>query len=136
MHLILPAVALSLFTLGLMTRLVRASTLEALSSDYVRTAKAKGLRARAVIYKHALRNALIQPVTALSVYLAYLLGGSVVVESIFGWPGIGRYAAQAALSFDLPVIMGCTLVFAIGVVLVNLLADILYVVIDPRIRLS
>ncbi len=133
-HLILPSFALAFLTLGLMSRLVRASMLEALESDYVRTAKSKGLRKRIVVYRHALRNALIQPVTALSVYLAYLLGGSVVIESIFSWPGVGRYAAQAALGFDLPAVMGSTVAFAISVVLANLIADILYGVLDPRMR--
>ena len=103
--------------------------------DYVRTAKAKGLKRRVVIYKHALKNALIQPLTALSVYMAYLLGGSVVIELIFSWPGVGRYAALAAMDFDLPAVMGTTLAFTIVVLTANLLADILYAVIDPRIRL-
>jgi len=135
-HLILPAFALAFLILGLMSRLVRASMLEALTSDYVRTAKAKGLSRGLVIYKHALRNAFTQPVTALSLYVAYTLGGSVVIESIFSWPGVGRYAAQAALVFDLPAVMGTTLVFTIGVVLANLVADLLLAVIDPRIRLT
>jgi len=135
-HLVLPAVALAFLTLGLMSRLMRASLLEALASDYVRTAKAKGLRKYIVIYKHALRNALAQPVTALAVYVAYLLGGSVVIENIFSWPGIGRYAAQAALNFDFPAIMGTTIVFAVCVVAMNLVADILLCVLDPRIQLS
>jgi peptide/nickel transport system permease protein len=135
-HIILPALALAFLTFGLMSRLVRASLLEALVSDYVRTAKAKGLRKTIVIYKHALRNALAQPVTALAVYVAYLLGGSVVVENIFSWPGIGRYAAQAALNFDFPAIMGTTIVFAVCVAVMNLVADILLCVIDPRIRLG
>jgi len=134
-HLVLPAFALAFLTLGLMSRLVRASMLEALVSDYVRTAKAKGLRRAVVVYKHALRNALAQPVTALAISVAYLLGGSVVVENIFSWPGIGRYAAQAALNFDFPAIMGTTIVFAVCVVVMNLVADILLCVIDPRIRL-
>ena len=134
-HLILPSFALAFLILGLMSRLVRASMLEALTSDYVRTAKAKGLIRRLVIYKHALRNALTQPVTALSLYVAYTLGGSVVIESIFSWPGVGRYAAQAALVFDLPAVMGTTIVFAVIVVLANLVADILLSVIDPRIHL-
>jgi len=134
-HLILPSFALAFLILGLMSRLVRASMLEALMSDYVRTAKAKGLRRRLVIYKHALRNALTQPVTALSLYVAYTLGGSVVIESIFSWPGVGRYAAQAAMVFDLPAVMGTTIVFTICVVIANLVADILLSVIDPRIQL-
>jgi peptide/nickel transport system permease protein len=135
-HLILPSFALAFLILGLMSRLVRASMLEALTSDYVRTAKAKGLAKRWVIYKHALRNAFTQPITALSIYVAYTLGGSVVIESIFSWPGVGRYAAQAALVFDLPAVMGTTLVFTLGVVFANLVADILLAVIDPRIRLG
>jgi ABC-type dipeptide/oligopeptide/nickel transport system permease component len=135
-HVVLPAVALAFLTLGLMSRLMRASLLEALASDYVRTAKAKGLRRWIVVYKHALRNALAQPVTGLAVYVAYLLGGSVVVENIFSWPGIGRYAAQAALNFDFPAIMGTTIVFAVCVVVMNLVADILLCLIDPRIRLG
>jgi len=135
-HLILPSFALAFITLGLMSRLVRASMLETLASDYVRTAKAKGLKRRVVIYKHALKNALIQPVTALSVYMAYLLGGSVVIELIFSWPGVGRYAAQAALQFDLPAVMGTTLAFTICVVVANLVADLLNATLDPRIRLG
>lgn len=134
-HIIMPALALGFLTLGLMSRLVRASMLESLASDYVRTAKAKGLKKVVVIYKHALRSALIQPVTVLSVYVAYMLGGSVVIESIFDWPGVGYYAAQSIFNFDLPAVMGVTLVFALGVVLVNLAADILYAFLDPRIRL-
>ncbi len=135
-HLILPSFALAFITLGLMSRLVRASMLETLASDYVRTAKAKGLKKRVVVYKHALKNALIQPITALSVYMAYLLGGSVVIELIFSWPGVGRYAAQAALQFDLPAVMGTTLAFTICVVAANLVADILNSALDPRIRLG
>ncbi len=134
-HLILPSFALAFLILGLMSRLVRASMLEALASDYVRTARAKGLKRRIVVYKHALKNALIQPITALSVYLAYLLGGSVVIESIFSWPGVGRYAAQAALDFDLPAVMGTTIIFTIAVVVANLMADLLIAWVDPRIRL-
>jgi peptide/nickel transport system permease protein len=118
-----------------MSRLVRASMLEALTSDYVRTLKAKGLSKRLIVYRHALRNSLTQPVTALSLYVAYTLGGSVVIESIFSWPGVGRYAAQAALVFDMPAVMGTTMVFTLGVVLANLAADVLLAVIDPRIRL-
>ena len=135
-HLVMPALALGFLNLGLMSRLVRASMVESLASDYVRTAKAKGLKKAIVIYKHALRNALVQPVTVLSVYVAYMLGGSVVIESIFDWPGVGYYAATAILNFDLPAVMGVTLIFALGVVLVNFAADVLYALLDPRIRLS
>ena len=135
-HIIMPAIALGFLNLGLMSRLVRASMLESLASDYVRTAKAKGVQKMIVVYKHALRNALIQPVTVLSVYVAYMLGGSIVIESIFDWPGLGYYAAQAVFNFDLPAVMGVTLIFAVGVVVVNLAADILYALLDPRIRLG
>lgn len=135
-HLVMPSFTLAFLNLGLMSRLVRASLLEALASDYVRTAKAKGLKRRLVVYKHALRNALIQPITALSVYVAYLLGGSVVTELIFSWPGVGRYGAQAALNFDLPGVMGTVLIFATVVVLANLVTDIVYAALDPRIRLG
>jgi peptide/nickel transport system permease protein len=135
-HLILPAFSLAFLTLGLMSRLVRTSMLESLSSDYVRTAKSKGLKGRTVTYKHALRNALIQPITALSVYVAWLLGGSIVIELIFSWPGIGRYSATAALNFDIPAIMGTTIVFAIGVILANFVADVCYAVLDPRVKLQ
>lgn len=135
-HLILPSFALAFLTLGLMSRLVRASMLETLASDYVRTAKAKGLKRRTVVYKHALKNALIQPLTAMAMYVAFLLGGSMVIELIFSWPGVGRYAAEAALDFDLPAIMGTTIAFTIAIVTANLVADILYAVIDPRIRIG
>jgi len=135
-HIIMPAIALGFLNLGLMSRLVRASMLDSLASDYVRTAKAKGVTKLVVTYKHAFRNALIQPVTVLSVYVAYMLGGSVVIESIFDWPGLGYFAAQSIFNFDLPAVMGVTLIFAIGVVVVNLAADILYAILDPRIRLG
>jgi ABC-type dipeptide/oligopeptide/nickel transport system permease component len=134
-HLIMPAFSLAFLNLGITSRLVRNAMLESLASDYVRTAKAKGLHRRIVIYKHALKNALVQPITALSVNVAYLLGGAVVIESIFSWPGLGRYAAQAALSLSLPDVMAVTIVFAIGVVLANFVADILAAILDPRIRL-
>jgi dipeptide transport system permease protein len=134
-HIILPGFALAFLTLGLMSRLTRASMLEALASDYVRTAKSKGLSRIWVVYKHALKNALSQPITAMAVYVSYLLGGSVVIESVFSWPGIGRYAAEAALTYDLPSIMGTTIIFAVGVIAANLVADILLATNDPRIRL-
>jgi len=135
-HLILPSVALAFLTIGAMSRLVRASMLEALSSDYIRTVRAKGVARTLVIYKHALKNALAQPLTAMGVYLAFLLGGSVVVENIFSWPGIGRFTAQAALSFNLPAVMGVTIVDALVVIIANLLADICVAILDPRIVLK
>ena len=133
-HLIMPAAALAFLNLGITSRLVRNSMLESLGSDYIRMARAKGLRKRVVIYKHALKNAMIQPLTALSVNIAQLLGGAVIIESIFSWPGVGRYAAQAALSFSLPDIMAITIFFTIGVVIANFLADFLTAALDPRIK--
>jgi peptide/nickel transport system permease protein len=134
-HLIMPAVALALLYFGIASRLTRASMLEAMRMDYVRMARAKGLPRRTVIYKHVLRNALIPTTSVMTVMFAYMLGGSVVTETIFSWPGVGRYAAQSILNLEYPAVMGVSLIFALSVVLVNLLADILYVLLDPRITL-
>jgi len=134
-HLIMPAVALALLYFGIASRLTRASMLEAMRMDYVRMARAKGLPGRTVIYKHALRNALIPTTSVMTVMFAYMLGGSVVTETIFSWPGVGRYAAQSILNLDYPAVMGATLIFALSVILVNLMADVLYAFLDPRITL-
>lgn len=136
LHIALPATALALLTFGLITRLSRSSMLEILRQDYVRTARAKGLSERVVVFKHALRNGLISIVTVLALMFAWMLSGAIVIEYIFNWPGIGRYAVQSILALDLPAVMGTTLVFTLVVVLVNLLADIAYAVLDPRIRLD
>lgn len=133
-HLILPSVTLGTSLAALLTRLTRASILEVLSEDYVRTARAKGLRERIVLYKHALRNAIIPVITTAGLQLGYLLGGAVIVESIFSWPGLGRLTIQAIQKRDLPVIQAATLIFAVAFVIVTLLVDMLYVFIDPRIR--
>ena len=108
--------------------------LEVLSEDFVRTARAKGLKERFVLYRHALRNAIIPVITAAGLQLGYLLGGAVIVESIFSWPGLGRLTIQAIQKRDLPVIQVSTLVFAICFVIVTLLVDMVYTFIDPRIR--
>ena len=108
--------------------------LEALRSDYIRTARAKGLGAGRVIAAHALRNSLLPVLTILGIILPRLLGGAVVTESVFGWPGIGRLAVQAAKTRDYPLVMGLTLVAAVMVVVINLLVDLLYAVVDPRVR--
>lgn len=110
--------------------------LEVLRQDYVRTARSKGLSERVVVFKHALRNGLISIVTVLALLFATMLSGAIVIEYIFNWPGIGRYAVQSILALDLPAVMGTTLLFALIVVLVNLVADIAYAVLDPRIRLG
>ncbi len=111
-------------------------TPETLRQDYIKTAKAKGLSQRVVIYKHALRNSLISIVTIGGTTYASLLGGSVMIEEIFSWPGIGRYAAQSILRLDFPAIIGVTLLMATVTVLVNLSTDLLYTYIDPRIKLK
>jgi peptide/nickel transport system permease protein len=135
-HIVLPAVALSVATFGIITRLARTSMLEVLEQDYIRTARAKGLDERTVIYKHALRNALIPTVTVLALLLGDLLSGTIVVETVFNWPGIGRYATRAISNADFTSIMGVTIMFTLAVVISNLIADITYAVVDPRIRLE
>jgi peptide/nickel transport system permease protein len=135
-HILLPASALALLTFGLITRLTRSSMLEVLRQDYVRTARSKGLGERVVVFKHALRNGLISIVTVLALLFAWMLSGVIVIEYIFNWPGIGRYAVQSILALDLPAVMGTTLVFTLIIVLVNLVADIAYGILDPRIRLD
>jgi peptide/nickel transport system permease protein len=133
-HLVLPGVVLGAFTMGLITRTTRSSLLEILSMDFVRTARAKGLTERDVITKHALGNALIPVVTVIGLGFGNLLGGMVLVETIFAWPGIGRYAYQAARNLDFPAIIGVSILIAVNYVIINLLVDILYGVLDPRVR--
>lgn len=133
-HLILPAITLGTSMAGLLTRLIRSTLLDVLSLGYVRTARAKGLREASVIYKHAFRNALIPIVTVAGLQFGSLLGGSMIVETIFAWPGMGRLAMQAIQRRDFPVIQGTTLVFAASFMLMLLLVDMLYLLIDPRIR--
>jgi peptide/nickel transport system permease protein len=135
LHLIMPSLVLATFPLAQLTRYVRSSMVEALAQDYVRTARAKGLPERGVLGRHALRNALIPMVTVLGVLTPRLLGGAVVTETIFAWPGLGRLAVEAAITRDYPVILGATLLVSAFVVLSNLVTDLLYVVIDPRIAL-
>lgn len=132
--LIMPAVTLGTGMMGLVTRLMRSSMLEILGQDYMRTAHAKGLRPRVVLIRHGMRNALIPVMTVIGGQFASLLGGAVIIESVFAWPGIGRLAIDSISRRDYPVIMGTVLVFAVTFVLVNLLVDILYTVVDPRIR--
>jgi peptide/nickel transport system permease protein len=135
-HLMLPAVVLSSFSVGLIARVTRSSMLEIISQDYIRTARAKGLIERVVVIRHALRNALIPTVTVVGLAYGNQLGGAVLTETIFAWPGIGRYAYQAASSFDFPAVMGVTMLIAAIYIGVNLIVDILYGVLDPRIRVS
>ena len=135
-HLVLPAVVLGSFALGILARMLRSSLLAALGDDYVRTARAKGLSEQRVVVGHAIRNAMIPTVTILGLTFAGLLAGAVLTETIFSWPGIGRYSVQAALKQDYPALFGVTLFVATAYVLVNFLVDVLYGVLDPRIRIS
>lgn len=135
-HLVLPALVLSSFSVGLIARVTRSSMLEILGQDFMRTARAKGLRERVVVLRHALRNALIPTITVIGLAYGNQLGGAVLTETIFSWPGVGRYAYQAASSLDFPAIMGVTMVIAAIYIGVNLVVDILYGVLDPRIRVS
>lgn len=132
-HVILPAVTLAFASLATMTRVTRASMLEVLNQDYIRTARAKGLRRRLIVYRHALRNALIPTTTLMGLQVGNLLGGAFLVEIVFSWPGIGFYSVQAIRAFDYSAIMGVTIIIAIAYTLVNLIVDLLYAVLDPRI---
>ncbi|MBC7261926.1 MAG: ABC transporter permease, partial [Chloroflexi bacterium] len=133
-HLILPSVILGWFTLALVCRITRSSLLEVLRMDYIRTARAKGLHERVVLLRHALRNAFIPTLTTLGLAFAGLMTGAIMTETIFAWPGIGRYAVEAAVNLDYPAVLGTTLLIAVIYIFVNLIVDILYGVIDPRIR--
>ncbi|MFV0472665.1 MAG: ABC transporter permease [Pikeienuella sp.] len=130
----LPALSLGLIFIGPVSRMTRSSVLEVLRLDHVRTARAKGLSERAVILRHGLRNALIPVVTLVGLQVGYLLGGAVVTETIFSYPGIGRLAVGAILSSDFPLAQGTILVLALGFILINLIVDILYARLDPRVQ--
>ena len=134
MHLILPATALGIGSAAGVARYMRGSMLEVIHQDFIRTARAKGLSERTVVFKHALRNALIPIITLLGLYLPFLLSGAVLVETIFGWPGMGRAIVDAILQRDYPMVMATSFVIAAIVVAGNLVSDILYAVVDPRIR--
>ncbi len=135
-HIILPAVALSTIPLAIIARMTRSSMLEVLRQDYIRTARAKGLFERFVILKHAFRNALLPVITIIGLQVGTLFAGAVLTETIFGFAGIGRMLFEAITARDFPVVQGFTIVIAIGYVSVNLLVDLAYVFIDPRIRLE
>jgi ABC-type dipeptide/oligopeptide/nickel transport system permease component len=134
LHLILPALTLGSGAAAIIARLTRSSMLEVLRQDYVRTARAKGVDDRRLVYRHALKNAMIPVVSIVGLQFAGLLGGAVIVETVFGWPGIGRLAVDAIFNRDIPVIQAVVLVAAVIFVFVNLLVDLLYGVLDPRIR--
>ena len=133
-HLILPGTVLAAFTMGLITRTTRSNLLDVMSTDYIRTAKAKGLGRAALIVRHALGNALIPVLTVIGLGLGNLLGGMVLVETIFNWPGVGQFAYELVLSNDYPAIIGVALLIALNYMVINTIVDILYGVIDPRVR--
>jgi len=135
-HVVMPAAAIAINLMALLTRLVRSTMIEMLSEDYVRTARAKGLREVLVTSRHALPNALIPLVTVIGLQFGYILGGAVVIETIFTWPGVGLFTIQAILNRDYPVVQAAVFILATGVVLINLAVDLLYVWLDPRIRVT
>jgi peptide/nickel transport system permease protein len=133
-HLFLPALALGYFSTAIIARMMRSSMLEVLGQQYVLVARAKGLRQRKVVWRHAARNALIPTVTTVGVTFGSLLSGAVLTETIFSWPGLGRYATHSATSLDFPAVMGVTLLAALVYTLTNLIVDLGYQWLDPRIR--
>jgi peptide/nickel transport system permease protein len=134
-HLVLPALTLGIAGGGWYSRMMRSSMIDVLCQDYIRTARAKGLSERAVVLVHGLRNAVLPVIAMIGLDIGIFMSGAVVVESVFGWPGIGQLAWQAIQRVDIPIIMGVTLVAAVAIVIGNLLADLLAPLIDPRIRL-
>jgi len=133
-YLILPSIALSTIPMAIIARVTRSSMLEVLRQDFIRTERAKGLSERMVIYKHAVRNAMIPVITVIGLNFGLLLAGAILTETVFSWPGIGRYVVNAVNMRDYPVVQGCVLFFALMFVIVNLITDIVYVYIDPRIH--
>jgi peptide/nickel transport system permease protein len=133
-HLVLPAFVLGYATTGLIMRMMRSSLLEVMRQDYVRTARAKGMRERRVVMRHALRNALLPTVTVLGLTFGNLLSGAVLTETIFSWPGIGRYATNSVTNVDIPAVLGVTLLAAVTFSVFNLVVDVVYAYLDPQIR--
>jgi ABC-type dipeptide/oligopeptide/nickel transport system permease component len=135
-HIILPSVTLGLFFMGRSTRLMRSSMLEVLGKDYMRTARAKGLPERTILWRHAVKNAAMGVITLAGVDFSVLMGGAVITETVFAWPGMGRLAIQAIFERDYPVLQGAVFVTACVVVAANTIVDILYLYLDPRVRLT
>jgi ABC-type dipeptide/oligopeptide/nickel transport system permease component len=133
-HIVLPAITVSTGTIALLARLTRSSMLEVLNQDYVRTARAKGVREMLVVLRHAFRNALLPVVTVIGLQFGFLLSGAVVTESIYSLPGMGRLLVQAILGRDFPIVQGAVLLAALAFVITNLLVDMVYAAVDPRIR--
>lgn len=135
-HLALPTLVIALYSLAQITFYTRSSMLEVLRADYIRTARTKGLSEHVVMYRHALKNGLIPVVTILGLMLPRLIGGAVITETVFAWPGIGRLAADAAFQRDYPLIMGITMIVSVVVIVSNFLTDFTYSLVDPRIRMT
>lgn len=133
-HLLLPAIALGTIPMAIIARTTRSSMLEVLRQDFIRTERAKGLSERKVIYKHAIRNAMVPVVTVIGLNFGLLLSGAILTETVFSWPGVGRLVVDAVYARDYPLVIGCILIFALVFVIVNLITDILYTYIDPRIH--
>jgi ABC-type dipeptide/oligopeptide/nickel transport system permease component len=130
----MPTIALSVFSMAFITRMTRSSLLETIGEDYVRTARAKGLGEYAVLARHALRNAILPIVIVVGLRFGYMLGGAVIVETVFAWPGMGQMFIAAVNARDIPMVQGVLLIFAISFLLVNIFIDVAYAVVDPRIR--
>jgi len=135
-HLVLPAVSLGANSAAIIARMTRSSMLEVIRQDYIQTARAKGLTERVVLYKHAVRNALIPVITVMGIQFGYLLSGSVLTETVFAWPGVGRLMIQSIYMRDYPVVQGAILLVAVNFTLVNLFVDVLYGYINPKIRVE
>ena len=135
-HVVMPAAAIAINLMALLTRLVRTTMIEVLSEDFVRTGRGKGLREVVVVARHALPNALIPLVTVVGLQFGFILGGAVVIETVFTWPGVGLFTIQAILNRDYPVVQASVFILATAVVLINLVVDLLYVWLDPRIRVT
>ena len=133
-HLILPSAALGMYSMAIITRMTRSSMIETLNQDYIRTARAKGITEKRVVCHHALRNALIPVTTVIGLQFGALLGGAVLTETVFSWPGIGNYTVQSILKSDFPVVQGVVLLIAFIFVVINLIVDIIYAFLDPRIK--
>jgi peptide/nickel transport system permease protein len=133
-HLVLPVTALSLYSMAIITRMTRSSMLDTLGEDYVRTARAKGLLDRVVSIRHALRNAMLPVSTVIGLQFGSLLGGAILTETVFSWPGIGKYTVECVLKSDFPVVQGVVLLIAVIFVIINLTVDIIYAILDPRIK--
>jgi peptide/nickel transport system permease protein len=136
LHLVLPVITLAVYSSATIARLFRSSLLEVLGEDYIRSAAAKGLSSRQVLVRHAVRNALLPVITMVGLQAGTLLGGSVITETVFAWPGVGRLTVQALYNRDFPLVQAAVSVLAITIVSINLIVDLLYAVIDPRIRLG